>query len=297
MSTHSRRDFFRTAFAAGPFALESFCPTPARAALPPPPYTLSANIEIMFPRTMPREQRIEVVAAQGLKAYSFWSVEPDEQKRMLAVQQKTGLKCASIVGSGKVGNTTGLTRTGFEKAYLDAIAENCEVSQRFGGPDLIIFAGEVQPDIPTATQFKQVIAGLRKAGDIAAKYGCYLTLEALNRVESPKMSVLTAKENFQIVEEVNHPHVRSVFDIYHLQLSEGNIINNLKLGLQKGWIRLVQIGEAPGRKEPGTGETDYAYIFRFLREVNYSGYVDMEHGTTSTAEHAIDVVRKLSLEN
>lgn len=266
-------------------------------ALQAPPYTLSVNIEIMFPRTMPRDKRMEVVAAQGMKAYSFWTAEPEEQKAMLAVQQKTGLKCASIVGSGRPGRGTGLTRPGFEQAYLDAITENCEVSKRFGGPDLIIFVGEVQPDVPYATQYKQIVAGLKKAGDIAQKYGVYLTLEALNRVESPKMSVLTAKENFQIIEDVDHPHVRTDFDMYHLQLSEGNITNNLRLGLEKGWIRLVQIGEVPGRKEPGTGETDYGHIFRVLRAAGYSGYVDMEHGTSSTPEHAIDVVRKLALEN
>jgi hydroxypyruvate isomerase len=246
---------------------------------------------------MPRDKRMEVVAAQGMRAYSFWTASDAEQEAMLKVQARTGLKCASIVGSGKVGRGTGLTRPGFEKDYLDAIEENSRISKRFGGPDLIIFVGEVQKDIPASVQYKGIVEGLKKAGDIAAKYGCYLTLEALNRVESPNMSVLTARENFQIIEEVAHPHVRTDFDMYHLQLSEGNITNNLKLGLQKGWIRLVQIGEVPGRREPGTGETDYAHIFRVLRAAGYSGYVDMEHGTSSTPERAIDVVRKLSVEN
>jgi hydroxypyruvate isomerase len=262
-----------------------------------PPYTLSVNVEIMFPRTMPRDQRMEAVAAHGMKAYSFWTADPGEQKAMLAVQQRTGLKCASIVGSGKPGRSTGLTKTGFEQTYLDAIRENCEISKRFGGPDLIIFVGEVQPDIPSETQYKQIVAGLRKGGEIAQEYGVYLVLEAINRVESPRMSVLTARENFQIIAEVAHPHVRVDFDMYHLQLSEGNLTNNLKLGLEKGWIRLVQIGEVPGRKEPGTGETDYAHMFRVLRAAGYSGYVDMEHGTSTTPEQAMDVVRKLSLEN
>ena len=68
-----------------------------------------------------------------------------------------------------------------------------------------------------------------------------------------------------IVDEVAHPNVKICFDMYHLQLMEGNIATHLKQGLAKGWIGLVQIGEVPGRKEPRTGEIDFAYIFRVLR--------------------------------
>ncbi len=261
---------------------------------PAPAYTVSVNIEIMFPRDMPRSKRMEAVASKGMNAFSFWSVTADEERDMLAVQKRTGLKCASIAGSGRIGWTTGLTKTGFEAAYLDIITQNCELAKRFGGPDLIVFAGEVQKDIPWETQYAQIVRGLRKAGDIAQKYDVYVCLEPLNHVESPQMSVLTAEDGFKIVSEVNHPHVKLDFDMYHLQLGEGNLTNNLRLGLAKGWIHLVQIGDVPGRKEPGTGEVNYANMFRALREAKYSGYVDMEHGTTSTPEHAIDTVNQLA---
>ena len=100
-------------------------------------YTISVNIEIMFPKDMPRGKRMEAVAAHGMKAFSFWTVTENEEKEMLAVQKRTGLKCASIAGSGRIGWTTGLTKTGFETAYLDIITQNCEVAKRFGGPDLL----------------------------------------------------------------------------------------------------------------------------------------------------------------
>jgi hydroxypyruvate isomerase len=259
-----------------------------------PAYTLSANIEIMFPREMPRDKRMEVVAARGLKAFSFWSAQGEEERAMLVEQKRTGLACASIAGSGRIGWTTGLTKTGFEQAYLDVITQNCEVAKKFKCPNLIIFVGEVQKDIPWEKQYRQILDGLGKAGTMAEKYGVYLCLEPLNAVESPQMSVLSAREGFRIISEVDHPRVRLDFDMYHLQLGEGNLTNNLKRGLEKGWIRLVQIGDVPGRKEPGTGEVNYANIFRALREARYNGYVDMEHGTTSTPEHAIEVVKRLA---
>src|SRR5258708_2320403 len=86
----------------------------ADAALPPAPYKLSINIEIMFPRTMPRDKRMEAVAAQGFRAYSFWRTNEQEQVAMLEAQKRLGLKCVSVVGSGQAGRLTGLTKPGAE---------------------------------------------------------------------------------------------------------------------------------------------------------------------------------------
>src|ERR1700693_4067240 len=116
--------------AAIPFALDMRL---ASAAPGPPPYTVSINIEIMFPRTMPRAQRVEMVAAQGFKAYSFWSATEEEQDAMLKVQERTGVKCASISGTGSVGSSTGLTKPGQEQAYLDEVAARAKIAAKLGG--------------------------------------------------------------------------------------------------------------------------------------------------------------------
>jgi len=177
------------------------------------------------------------------------------------------------------------------------IRQNCLVARRFGCACMIVFAGQTQKEIPWDRQYAQIIGGLRKAGDIGRDYGVYVCLEPLNRVESPEMTVLTATEGFQIVHVVNHPNVKLCFDMYHLQLSEGNLTNNLKRGLENNWIYLVQLGDVPGRKEPGTGEVNYGNILRVLRKSGYRGYLDTEYGTTSTPEYAMDVVRRLASEN
>ena len=269
----------------------------AEAALPAAPYKLSINVELMFPRTMTRDKRMEAVAAQGFLAYSFWRAAEQEQTAMLEVHKRLGMKCVSVVGSGPTGNRTGLTQPGAEQQYLDELTAGVKVAEKFGGADAIIFVGQVQTDVPWEKQRQGIVNGLRKAGDIARDHGVCLTLEPLNRVESPRQSILMAAEAFPIIAEVAHPNVKVCFDMYHLQLSEGNLTNNLKLGWEKGWIKIVQIGDVPGRKEPGTGETNYPHMFRILREIGYNGYLDTEHGTTSTPEHAIAVVKRLSAEN
>jgi hydroxypyruvate isomerase len=268
------------------------------ASLTPAPYTLSINIEIMFPRTMPRAQRMQILADHGFKAFSFWNATDEERDAMLKVQQRTGLKCASISGTGKAGSSTGLTQPGAESAYFDEVATRAKIAATFGGAQPIIFVGRVQPDVPWEKQRSQIVSGLRKAGDIAKEQGVELVMEPLStKPEQTRMALDTAAAAFPVIEEVAHPNVKVCFDMYHLQLMEGNIVNHLREGLTRKLIGLVQMGEVPGRKEPGTGEIDYAYILRVLRELNYKGYLDTEMGTSTTPEAAMELTRKLSLEN
>jgi len=280
--------------AAAPFAFDA----PINAAVGPPPYTLSINIEIMFPRTMPRPQRMEIVAAQGFKAYGFWNTSEEEQEAMLKVQAKTGLKCTSITGPGSSVSSTGLTKPGMEDLFLKDMAARAEMAAKFGGAQSIIFVGRQQPDVPWGQQRSQIVSGLKKVGDIAAKHGMMFIMEPLSSGQGQgRMALDTAAEAFPVIEEVAHPHVKVCFDFYHLQLTEGNVITHLREGLSKALIGLVQIGEVPGRKEPGTGEIDYAYVFRVLRELNYKGYLDTEMGTSTTPEAAMQLTRKMSVEN
>ena len=144
--------------AAMPFALD----VPVAAAPTPPPYTLSINIEIMFPRAMPRPERMKIVAGQGFTAYSFWNTTEEEQEAMLKVQQETGLKCASITGPGNSVSTTGLTKPGMEKVFLDDMTARVKMASKFGGPMPIIFVGRTQPDVPWEQQRSQIVERSRR---------------------------------------------------------------------------------------------------------------------------------------
>lgn len=262
--------------------------------LPAPKYTLSVNLELMFPGGMAHADRIRLIADQGCKAFSFWAPTGKDLDAMEAAQKKTGLACGSITGNNKTGWNTGLTKTGFEKEFLEDFSFHADVARRFGCQNLITFVGAVQKDIPYETQYRQIIDGLRRAADIAEKKDVYLVLEPLNSVESPQMSVVTTAEGFKIIKEVNHPRIKLDYDMYHRQLSDGNLINNLKLGLEKEWIRFVEVGDVPGRYEAGTGETNYANIFKALRQIGYGGYVGLEHKSSKTPEHAIEVMKKVA---
>ena len=301
----NRREILRAA-AAAPLGLLALRRGRAEAApaIAPPPYTISINIEIMFNTgrgnpPMPRADRIRAVAAKGFKAYSFWNATPDERKAMIKAQQETGLTCVSLVGTGSAGGTTGFTKPGAQDALLAEIKERVEIAKEFGThPDLITFVGIIQPDVPWDTQRAQIVEGLKRAGDIAAAGGVTIALEPLSvNPAQPRRALDRCLEAFPVMKDVNHPNVKICFDLYHLQRTEGNLVVNLRSGLQDKLIKIVQIGDNPGRLEPGTGEINYPFIFKELRRLNWTGFVDTEHGSSSTADHAMDVVRKMAEEN
>ena len=262
--------------------------------LPPPKYQLAMNLEILFPKGMPYETRIVEAARCGARHYGFWGYAGRDLDAMSEAQREHGMTCVSITGAPKTGWSSGLTRAGAESAFLDDFEGACRAAGRLQAKNLITFVGPVQKDEPWEAQRERVVEGLRKAALVAEKYDVYLVLEPLNRVESPQMSMLTAEEAFGYCEDVDHPRVKVDFDIYHRQLGEGNVLNMLDLGLKAGHVRFIEVGDVPGRKEPGTGETNYANIFAYLRRVGYDGAIGMEHGTTRTPQHAWDAVNKLA---
>lgn len=297
-SSLSRRELLAGAIAA-PLGMHALFRTGHAAepigALNPPPYTLSINIEIMFPQTMSKADRIRAVAANGFTAYSFWSASAEERVEMLRAQEETGLTCVSIVGTGSAGSSTGFTRPGHADVLLDQIRERVEIGRQFGSPDLISFLGLIHDDVPWEVQRAGIVEGLKRAGDIAAAGGLTITFEPL--ADRPRRALYRTQEAYPVIREVDHPNVKICFDIYHLQQTEGNIIVNLRDGLSDGLIKIVQIGDVPGRLEPGTGEINYATIFGELRRLGYSGYVDTEMGTSTTPEQAMELVRQMTLDN
>jgi hydroxypyruvate isomerase len=292
----TRREFWTAAASIAAVAVAASGAEVAGAAdpLPPPRYTLSPNLELLFPAEVKYVDRLRAVGNAGAKAYSFWGPEKQPLKEFRSIADGFGMRCTSMSGPMKTGWKTGLTRPGAQQAYFDDLLACIETAKVVGCSNLITFVGETQRDLPPKQQHAQIVEGLKKAGDIAAKGGVYLCLEALNRVESPQMSVLTAAYALEIIAEVDHPHVRMDFDMYHLQLSEGNLSNNLKLGLEKKLIRYVEVGDVPGRFEPGTGEINYQHMFDLLRRLGYAGDIGMEHRAKTTFAEAFAATKRLA---
>jgi hydroxypyruvate isomerase len=127
-------------------------------------------------------------------------------------------------------------------------------------------------------QTTHVIHALRKACEILEPHGLVMVLEALS--DTPELFLRHPDQTFMICEAVNSPSCQYLFDMYHMQRNEGDLINNL----DRAWdhIAYLQIGDNPGRKEPGTGEMNYHNIFRHIYQKGYKGVLGMEHGMAGT---------------
>ena len=139
---------------------------------------------------------------------------------------------------------------------------------------LILLSGNKVPGMSYEQMRANCIESLKRAADLAAPQNVELLLENIDPEENPKYFVTSVAEGFQIIREINNPRIRFLYDFFHEQLSEGNLISKLENNLDL--IGLLHVADVPGRHEPGTGEINYANIFRKLGQLRYSRYIAME---------------------
>jgi len=135
------------------------------------------------------------------------------------------------------------------------------------------------------------IEALKRGADLAAKQKAALLLENIDQEENPKYYLTSVAEGFEIVRKVNHPNVKFLYDFYHEQIAEGNLIEKLEKNIDL--VGLVHIADVPGRHEPGTGEINYANIFRKLAQLKYDRYAAMEFEPAGDPVAALRSAREL----
>ena len=166
----------------------------------------------------------------------------------------------------------------YRKEFLTDIENSVDVAKRVNAKWMTVVPGHVDLKKDMNYQTSNVIESLRYAGDILQKHNLVMVLEPLNFFNHPGMFLSESPQAYQICKAVDSPSCKILFDIYHQQIQEGNLLPNIK----KCWeeIAYFQIGDNPGRKEPTTGEINYKNIFKYIHSRNYDGVLGMEHGNS-----------------
>jgi hydroxypyruvate isomerase len=160
--------------------------------------------------------------------------------------------------------------------YLQGLQESIETAKRLNCPTLISQVGDCVKGVSREAQHDSLVAGLREAAPILEQAGVTLVIEPLNElIDHPGYYLVRSDEAFQIVDEVDSPRVKVVFDIYHQQVSEGHVIANLTANIGK--IGHFHAAGNPGRHELNRGELHYPSIFEAIRATDYDGYVGLEY--------------------
>jgi hydroxypyruvate isomerase len=155
---------------------------------------------------------------------------------------------------------------------------------------LIVLTGNKVPGLSPQEHHASCVEGLKKAADLAAAKNVQILLENIDPEENPKYFLTSVAEGFEIVREINSPHVRFLYDFFHEQISEGNLIEKLEKNID--FVGLVHIADVPGRHEPGTGEIHYPNIYRKLAQLKYDRYVAMEFLPTGDPVTSLSAARE-----
>ena len=186
---------------------------------------------------------------------------------MGVVSAKTGIKTLNFASRDPEAH----------QLVLDQIASTVEVAKRVNAGYMTLVSGQVDPRWPREIQIANCIDLLRRAVEIVEPHNITMVMEPLNRFQNHPGSFLqTVTEGFLICEAVDHPNCKVLYDLYHQQIARGNLIP--LFDLCRDQIGYLQVGDNPGRKEPGTGEINYAGVFAHVHASGFDGIVGMEHG-------------------
>jgi hydroxypyruvate isomerase len=176
-----------------------------------------------------------------------------------------------------------LVAPGSAERFLPALKESLAAAKKLGCRQIMAQVGNELKDLPRARQHENCVVAFRAAAPLCEDAGTTLTIETLNvLVDHKRYYLATSEEGFRMVDTVGSKCVRLLFDIYHQQITEGNLIANITRNIAK--IGHFHVADVPGRHQPGTGEINYLNVFRAIIAAGYSGYLGLE--MWPTVDHA-----------
>ncbi len=253
--------------------------------------TLSVCIEMFWPDLDPAE-KVRRVGRTDVGAYEFWTHSNKDIAAIAAAQTEAGLSCAGLV----LEPPFSLVVRESEQALVDGVKESIQVAQRLGAPGLILTAGNVLADESWDATFRRARRRLRTLAAICADAGIRIYLEPLNPlVDHHGYWLTTMAQVADLVDEVDNPALTILYDLYHQQITEGNLIANLRTYLPL--VGHIHTAGVPGRHELVGGENDYGVLFAEIDRLGYEGHVGLEFRPTLDDEDAIAQATELARAN
>lgn len=225
----------------------------------------------MFWRDLPMSERVRRVKALGYKAFEFWGWKDKDLNSLRVAQRETGLACATMC----MEPNWGLTEYGNDKAVLDGFTESVKAAKLLDCNRLICVPGMVVAGDTFEITRRRVLRKVKAIAKVAEDSGITLVFEPLNPIVDHKGAWLTKmSQAADLVLEVSSPNVKILDDLYHQQITEGNLLANFSL--YASLVGHVHTAGVPGRHELMGGELDYRAIFGAIEKSVYSGYVGLE---------------------
>jgi hydroxypyruvate isomerase len=200
------------------------------------------------------------------------------QEKIAKTMAKRGMDMGVFVAHKIQWNKASLT-SGKKEAteeFLAGIRESVEVAKRVNATWMTVVPGYVDMRLEMGFQTQNVIENLKRASEVLEPHGLVMVLEPLNFRNHPGLFLQKISQAYTICKAVDSPACKILDDLYHQQITEGDLIPNMDLAWDQ--IAYFQIGDNPGRKEPTTGEINYKNVFKHIHEKGFPGILGMEHG-------------------
>lgn len=284
-----RRNFIHNSLLAGVSTMAAFgtsaasAPRSGKAAAGKPFKLKYAPHFGMFDESAGKDllDQLSFMADMGFRAIEdngMMKRTPEMQEKIGKQMAKLGMEMGVFVVD-KGGNGANSLAAGKDE-YVDIFLKGCknavEVAKRVNAKWMTVVPGNFERKLPIGIQTAHVITALRKGAEILEPHGLVMVLEPLS--DTPDLFLRHSDQTYMICKAVNSPACKILFDIYHMQKNEGQLITNIDLNWDE--IAYIQIGDNPGRKEPTTGEINYKSIFQHLYDKGYKGILGMEHGNS-----------------
>ncbi|MBD1421339.1 hydroxypyruvate isomerase family protein [Sphingobacterium chuzhouense] len=204
----------------------------------------------------------------------------EEQVKVGETLAKLGMRMGVFVvpKGGNGANTLAAGKQEHIDIFLNGCKQSVEVAKRVNAKWVTVVPGDYQRNLPIGVQTANVIEGLKRGAEIFEPHGITMVLEPLS--DTPDLFLRYTDQTYEICKAVGSPSCKILYDAYHQQKNEGNLINLMNMCWSE--IAYIQVGDNPGRKEPTTGEINYKNVFKWLKEKGYTGIVGMEHGMSKS---------------
>jgi hydroxypyruvate isomerase len=238
----------------------------------------------------PFDRCLEIVAEAGYQGveltgqFQKWS--SDETRRVMAKMRALRLTFDMLSGvKAGFADPEGATE------FMAQVTAQMKAAKELESPQINLKSGNRIDNVSRSVQHTASIENLKRAADLAAANQVQIVVEPIDPLENPNMYLTSVSEAFEIIRAVNSHQVRVLYDFYHEQRAYGNLIEKLEQNIDL--VGLVHIADVPGRHEPGTGEIDYANIYRKLAQLKYNKFITMEFYPT---QDPVATLRKARLD-
>lgn len=245
------------------------------------------------------DEALALAKSLGYEGFEMFDWRGEEERSGYALaMRKHGLEAVCITaGKGVRAPGCSLTDPSEREGFLEEIVQASSAAPEFDCRRLVALTGFERQGVSRAEQLDSCVAGLREAVPILEKTGMTIIVEPINTlVTRPGYFLAGAREGFEMLRRVDSANVKLLFDIYHVQVTDGDLILQIQNNID--WIGHFQIGDHPGRMQPGTGEINYRNVFRAIYELQeagkFDGYSGLEYHPNVTLPQTMAEVRQLA---